>query len=293
MLPNLLIGLREGLEAGLVVAILVAYLGKVGRRDLLPRLWLGIAIAVLASLATGAALTFGPYGLSFAAQEVLGGALSIVAVGLVTWMILWMGRHAASMRQELHGRMDAVLATGSGAGLVVLGVVSVGREGIETALFVWASVRASTDAATATGGALLGILAAVALAWLISRSLLRIDLGRFFTWTGAALVVVAAGVLLYAVGELQEASVLPGWGQPAFSVATVVPPTSWWGALLAGLFNVTPEPTWAQVIAWTGYVAVVGTLFARRVRANARSRVVAAAPSAPAAPAAAPSVPAA
>ncbi|WBU38125.1 iron uptake transporter permease EfeU [Homoserinibacter sp. YIM 151385] len=272
MLANYLIGLREGLEAGLVVGILVAALGKLGRRDLLPRLWAGIGLAIAASLATGAILTWGPYGLSFQAQEIIGGSLSILAVGLVTWMILWMGTHARTLKDQLGGRMRDALEQGSGLGLVVLGVVSVGREGIETALFVWASVRSSGEAGTAALGAVLGILTAVVLAWLISRGMLRIDLGRFFTWTGAVLILVAAGVLLYGIGDLQEAGVIPGWGEAAFSLAALVPPTSWWGALLAGLFNVTPEPTWAQFLAWLAYLILVGALFARQVRGRRAPR---------------------
>ncbi len=269
MLANFLIGLREGLEAGLVVGILVAYLGKLGRRDVLPRLWLGIGIAVGISLATGAILTWGPYGLSFQAQEILGGSLSILAVALVTWMIFWMAGNARDLRRDLHSRLDAAM-TGTGMGVVVIGFVSVGREGIETALFIWASVNSGGDAVVGTLSALVGILVAVALAWLISRGLLRINLSRFFTWTGLFLVLVAAGVLSYGIGDLQEAAVIPGWGQPAFSLAWLVSPTSWLGALLGGLVNFTPEPTWAQFAGWLGYLVIVTTLFVRKVRDDPR-----------------------
>jgi high-affinity iron transporter len=265
VLANFLIGLREGLEAGLIVGILVAYVRKLGRTDVLPRLWIGIGVAVAASLATGAILTWGPYGLSFQAQELLGGSLSVVAVGLVTWMIFWMASHARALKSELHARLDAALA-GAGLGIVLAGVVSVGREGIETALFVWATVSSTGSALLGTVGALLGILASVVIAWLIYRGAVRINLGRFFTWTGAFLVVVAAGVLAYAIGDLQEAGALPGGGQAAFSLAGAIPPSSWYGALLGGIFNFTPEPTWAQLLVWVAYLAVVGTLFAVAVR---------------------------
>ncbi|MEJ3404705.1 iron uptake transporter permease EfeU [Rathayibacter sp. YIM 133350] len=264
MLANYLIGLREGLEAGLVVGILVAYLRKVGRLDVLPRLWVGIAAAIVVSLGVGALLTWGPYGLSFQAQEVLGGTFSVLAVGLVTWMIFWMAGHARELKHDLHTRMDAALA-GVGAGIVVLGLLSVGREGIETALFVWATVASSGNAVAGGIGALLGILTAIVISYLIYRGFVRINLSRFFTWTGAFLIVVAAGVLAYAVGDLQEAGVLPGVGVVAYSLAGLVPPTSWYGALLGGVFNFTPEPTWAQVIAWCLYIVVVGGLFLRQV----------------------------
>jgi high-affinity iron transporter len=270
VLANFLIGLREGLEAGLIVGILVAYLNKLDRRDVLPRLRIGIAAAIALSLAVGAILTFGPYGLSFQAQEILGGGLSILAVALVTWMIFWMAGNARSLRTELQSKLDAAIA-GTGMGIVVVGFVSVAREGVETALFVWASVNSSSNAVIGTLSAVAGILAASVVAYLIYRGLVRINFARFFAWTGTFLIIVAAGVLSYGIGDLQEASVIPGWGQPAYSLATVVPPTSWYGALLGGIFNFTPEPTWAQVIGWLAYVVVVGALFARVVRTSARS----------------------
>ena len=271
MLANFLIGLREGLEAGLIIGILVAYLNKLDRRDILPRLWIGIGIAVALSLGVGAILTWGPYGLSFQAQEILGGALSILAVGLVTWMIFWMGSNARSLKAGLQSQLDAAIA-GTGMGIVIVGFVSVAREGVETALFVWASIKSSGNAVAGTAGAVLGILAAVVIAYLIYRGLVRINFARFFSWTGAFLIIVAAGVLSYGIGDLQEASVIPGWGQAAFSLAHVIPPTSWYGALLGGIFNFTPEPTWAQFTGWLAYVLVVGVLFLRQVRANSRAR---------------------
>ena len=268
MLANVLIGLREGLEAGLIVGILVAYLHKIGRRDVLPRLWIGIAGAILLSLTVGAILTFGPSTLSFQAQEILGGSLSIVAVGMVTWMTFWMARHARGLSAELRADVDRAVQR-SALALVILGIVSVGREGVETALFVWASVNAGANAVLGTLGAVIGILIAVVLAYLIYRGLVRIDLGRFFFWTGIFLIVVAAGVLAYGVHDLQEAGVLPGITVTAYSLVQFVPPTSWYGAVLAGVFNFTPEPTVAQVVVWVLYVAITLIVFLRvsRVRA--------------------------
>ena len=269
MLANVLIGLREGLEAGLVVGILVAYLHKIGRLDVLPRLWIGIAGAVLLSLTVGAILTFGPSTLSFQAQEILGGSLSIVAVGMVTWMTFWMARHARGLSAELRADVDKAVRQRSALALVVLGIVSVGREGIETALFVWASVNAGANAVLGTLGAVLGILIAVVLAYLIYRGLVRINLSRFFFWTGIFLIVVAAGVLAYGVGDLQEAGVIPGITVHAFSVAHLIPPTSWYGTLLAGIFNFTPEPTVVQVVVWVVYIVITLIVFLRVSRARA------------------------
>jgi high-affinity iron transporter len=259
MFAILLIGLREGLEAALVVGILVAYLTKVGRRDVLPRLWIGVGAAVATSLLVGAILTFGPSTLSFQAQEIIGGTFSLIAVAMVTWMIIWMARHGSNLTSELTDKADVALRGGAG-GLVALGVVSVGREGIETALFVWAASTSNSNAALGLGSAVLGILIAIALAYLIFRGLIRINLSRFFLWTGVFLVFVAAGVFAYGLGDLQEASVLPTTG-PAFSLANVVPATSWYGQLLGGIFGFTPEPTWLQVTGWLVYFAVVMTVF--------------------------------
>jgi len=266
-LANFLIGLREGLEAGLVVGILVAYLTKLGRTDILPRLWVGVACAVAISLATGALLTWGPYGLSFQGQEILGGLLSILAVVLVTWMIFWMGRHARDLKHDLQSKLDAAIA-GAGLGIVLVGFVSVGREGVETALFIWANVNSGSNALLGTLAAVLGIAVSAIIAYLIYRGLVRINLSRFFFWTGLFLILVAAGVLLYGIGDLQEAGLLPGDGQPAFSLTAVIPPSSWYGSVLSGLFNFTPEPTWLQFGAWLSYLVVVTLLFLRQSAAK-------------------------
>jgi high-affinity iron transporter len=265
VLANFLIGLREGIEAGLVVGILVAYLRKIGRVDVLSRLWLGIGAAIALSLGTGAILTWGPYGLSEQAREILSGSLSILAVGLVTWMILWMARNARDLRHDLQGKLDAAVA-GAGIGIVLVGFITVGREGVETALFVWASAVSSGEAPLGMVGAILGILLSVVVSYLIFRGFVRINLSRFFTWTGLFLVVVAAGVLSYGIGDLQEAGVIPGADQHAFSVAAAIPSTSWYGTLLSGIFNFTPEPTWVQFAAWVAYLVVVATAFVLRSR---------------------------
>lgn len=264
MFANFLIGLREGLEAGLIVGILVAYLKKLGRTDVLPRLWIGIGASIVMCLGIGALLTWGPYAIGGATQELVIGVLSIIAVGLVTWMIFWMGRNARELKTQLHSRLDAAVA-GMGMGIVVLGFVAVAREGVETALFVWANVSASDEPVLGTIGALLGIVTSIAIAWLIYRGLVRINLGRFFTWTGLFLIIVAAGVLASGIHALEEAGVVPGGDSIAWSLEAVMPRTSWYGALLSGLFNYRPEPSWNQVIAWILYVAVVTILFLRQV----------------------------
>ncbi|MFF8656234.1 iron uptake transporter permease EfeU [Streptomyces huasconensis] len=251
---NYLIGLREGLEASLVVCILIAYLVKTGRRDALVPVWAGIGVAVALALGFGCALTFGSQELTFQAQEALGGSLSIIAVGLVTWMVFWMRRTARHLKAELHGKLDSALRMGTAA-LVATAFLAVGREGLETALFVWASVRASGDGSHGPLiGVVLGLLTAVVLGWLFYKGAVRINLAKFFTWTGAMLVVVAAGVLAYGVHDLQEAEFVGGLRDKAFDISGTIPPDSWYGTLLKGVFNFQPDPTVVQVVVWLLYL---------------------------------------
>jgi high-affinity iron transporter len=265
MLANFLIGLREGLEAALVVSILVAYLVKSNRRHLLPRIWLGVGIAVGVSLAFGAALTFGPKGLTFEAQELIGGALSVVAVGFVTWMIFWMASAARSLSGQLRAQVDDA-AEAKPWSLVVVAMLAVGREGLETALFLWAATQAAGTTTTPLIGAALGLAVAITLGYLIYRGALKINLTRFFTWTGAFLIIVAAGVLAYGVHDLQEARFLPGLYNLAFDVSNTIPPGSWYGTVLKGIFNFSPATTKLEAIAWLAYVIPTMTLFLYKIR---------------------------
>lgn len=264
MLGNYLIGLREGLEAALVVVILIAYLVRSERAHLLPRIWAGVTAAIAVSLGFGALLTWGPQRLTFEAQEALGGSLSIIAVGFVTWMIFWMAKHARSLSGELRERIDAA-ADASAISLVVLAALAVGREGLETALFLWAATEAATDTGGSTTtpliGGLLGILTAVAMGFAFYKGVLRINLSRFFTWTGAVLVLIAGGVLAYGFHDLQEAGILPGLNNRAFDISGTLDPNSWLGTLLKGTFNFQPDPTWLQVVAWCAYVIPTMALF--------------------------------
>ncbi|WP_231580801.1 MULTISPECIES: iron uptake transporter permease EfeU [unclassified Leucobacter] len=284
MLGTFLIGLREGLEAALIVGILIAYARKLDRKDVVVRIWLGVGVAIGISLAVGAILTYGAYGLSFRAQEIIGGSLSLLAVVMVTWMIMWMARASRSMSGELRGRLDAVIG-GTGWGIVAVALLSVGREGIETALFIWATTRATgTGALLGFLAAVAGILVAAALGWAISRGLLRIGLSRFFRWSGAILVVFTAGVLAYAIHDLQEAAVLPGPFAPvppgagafvaswygesawAFQLSHVIAPDGWLGVILKGTLGFSPDMTKLEVLVWALYLIPTLTWFLLRTR---------------------------
>ena len=274
MLGNALIGLREGLEASLVVSILVAFLVRTNRRSELPRVWLGVAIAVLVSVGVTLGLTLTQQALTFEAQEALGGSLSIIAVGFVTWMIFWMRRNARTLSSDLRGKLDDAIRIGPVA-VVVMSALAVGREGLETAVFFFAAAQAAGETTRPLIGFLLGIATSVALAYLLYRGAVKINLGKFFTVTGFFLIFVAAGILAYGVHDLQEAGILPGLTTLAFDVSAAIPPDSWYGTLLKGVLNFSPRTTVLEAVVWVGYVAVVLTLFLRPQR-----RTVAKAPAA-------------
>ena len=265
MVANYLIGLREGLEASLIVGILVAYVVKAGHSTRLGAVWAGTGIAIAVSLAFGAALTVTSSSLSEEAEHAFAGTMSIVAVALVTWMVFWMRRTAREMRGEMHGKLDkALLSGGFALGLVAL--VAVLREGLETALFLWASTSASEGTAAALGGALLGIATAVVIGWAVYRGAVRLNLATFFTWTGALLIVVAAGVLAYGVRDLQEAGWLPGGENYAFDVSSTVDEDGPLGTILGGFFHFDPITTWLQLTVWVVYLVVTLAVYLRPQR---------------------------
>ena len=262
MFANFLIGLREGLEAALVVGILIAYLVRTERRHLLSRAWIGVGIAVVASLAFGAILTLGPQGLSFEAQEAIGGILSILAVGLITWMIFWMGKNARHIKGSLEGSAERAISVGSGA-VVTMALLAVGREGLETALFLWAGIQSAGATAGPVIGATLGLATAAVLGVLIYRGAVKLNLRVFFQWTGVFLIVVAAGVLAYGVHDLQEAGILPGLNNFAWDVSAVIAPASILGTFLKAVFNFSPQTTVLQAVVYFAYLIPVMFLFVR------------------------------
>ncbi len=257
-----LIGLREGLEATLVVSILVAYLVKSNRRRLLPHVAGGVVVAIGLSVAFGAMLTYTQTSLLANGQdrELFEAITSVAAVVFVTWMIFWMRKAARSIAGELRAKLGEAIAIGSVA-VVGMAFLTVVREGLETALIFFGTVQ-NADSDT---GPLLSLLAGIVTAVVIGVGLyagaVRINLTKFFTWTGALLVLVAAGIFKYGVHDFQESGVLPGIGNHAFDITGVLDPSSWYGALLEGMFNITGDPTWLELIAWVAYAVPVLVLF--------------------------------
>ncbi|HEX3592692.1 MAG TPA: iron uptake transporter permease EfeU [Pseudonocardiaceae bacterium] len=262
-MPNLLIGLREGLEGGLVVSILLAAVRRAnpdGSARQTRSIWLGVVAAMLLSLSFGAVLTFTQSELSTRAQDAFGGVLSVIAVVLVTWMIFWMRRTAGGLSGELNSKVDAALRIGAGA-VAATAFVAVAREGLETALFIWTAVHASGETVGPVIGAAIGIGVAVGLCWLLYRRAVRINLGVFFRRTAIALIVIAGGVLAYGIGDLQEAGLVAGRAWLAFDLTGSISPDSWWVSIIRGVTNLTPSMTWLQVVAYVLYIGITLTVF--------------------------------
>ncbi|MFM8894820.1 MAG: iron uptake transporter permease EfeU [Actinomycetales bacterium] len=281
MLANFLIGLREGLEAALDVAILVASLFRIDQRALLPRLWAGVGLAIGLSLVAVAALQITGSALSDAAAEAFAGVMSLVAVGLITWMIFWMAANARALKAHLHGEVDQALARGSWA-LALVAFFAVGREGLETALFLWTGMRASGETVAPVIGAVLGLATAIVLGFLIYAGAVRLNLSRLFFWTGIGLVVIAAGVLRYAVHELQEVNWLPGKDAYVLDLSGVIDPAGPVAGVIRAVFNIVPTMTLLELLAWGGYLVVVLVLFVHKVRNSGPRPAVAAVAQAPA-----------
>lgn len=269
LFSSALIGLREGLEAALVVSILVAFLVKTDKRSSLKWVWTGVAAALAMSVGFGTVITYTNARMTFEQQEIFGGVLSVVAVAFVTWMIFWMRTAARTIAAHLRGRLAEALRLGPLA-VVVMAFLAVGREGLETTVLFYANVEtAESGTAQPLTGFVIGIGSAVILGWLIYRGAIRFDLGRFFSVTGVLLVFVAAGILGYGLHDLQEGRVLPGLNTLAFDLSGPMPEDSWYGALLKGLFNYSAQTTVLQAVAWVLYAGIVLTLLLWPRRASA------------------------
>jgi high-affinity iron transporter len=256
MLSTFIIALREGLEAALIVGILVAYVVRTERRHLLKPLWTGVGVAIAASLALGAVLSFTSAELTDRGEELFAGVTSFIAVGLVTWMVFWMKRTARNLRNELHGKVDSALMDGP-LSLALVAFFAVAREGLETALFIYTNFKTVGAASTATVGLVLGLGLAVVLGYLIYNRSVKLNLSKFFTITGVALIIVAAGVLSYGIHEFQELGWLPGADDFLWDVTPWIAKESILGSLLGGTIGFDTTTSIVQFIAWAGYLVAV------------------------------------
>jgi high-affinity iron transporter len=272
MLSTFIIALREGLEAALIVGILVAYVVRTDRRHLLKPLWTGVGVALVASLAVGGLLAFTSAELSDRGEELFAGVTSFAAVGLVTWMVFWMKRTARNLRNELHGKIDGALMGGP-ISLALVAFFAVAREGLETALFVYSNFKTVGVASTATVGLVLGLGLAVFLGYAIYNRTVKLDLAKFFTITGVALIIIAAGVLSYGIHEFQELGYLPGVDSFLWDVTPWIAKESLLGSLLGGLVGFDTTTSFVQFIGWSIYLLAVLIPYLSKGKGAAKAKV--------------------
>ena len=253
MIPTYVIGLREGLEAALIVSIVAAFLRRQGQRQALRYVWLGVGIAVLLCTAAGVALQLLNEDLPQRQQEQLETVVGVCAVAIVTFMIVWMRRNAAGLRGEIERSAAAALATGSVVGLVAMAFFAVLREGLETAVFLLAAFQASSNALTAGLGALLGILTAIVIGAGLYRGGIRINLARFFRVTAVFLVLIAAGLLATAMHTAHEGGWINSLQGQALDLSWLVVPGTVTSSLLTGMLGLQPLPTEGEVLVYLLY----------------------------------------
>ena len=265
MLAPFLIMLREGLEAALLVGIIASYLRQTGRRQWLPAIWVGVLLAVALSLFVGAALQMLSAGFPQRTQELFEAVIGLIAVAVLTGMVFWMRKAGRSIKAELHAGIDEALAHQGGAGawaLIGMVFLAVAREGLESVFFLLAIFQQSQGAA-APIGALLGVLVSVGAGWALYAGALRLDLRRFFRWTGVFILLVAAGLLSGSLRALHEAGLWNGLQGRVFDLSRTLPETGPLGTVLSGLLGYREAPTLGEALVWLLFLAVTLTLFLR------------------------------
>ncbi|MEZ0166949.1 iron uptake transporter permease EfeU [Kineococcus sp. LSe6-4] len=274
MLATFVIGLREGLEASLIVGVVAAFLVQRGQRRALRFVWTGVVAAVLLCVGVAAALQAATRSLPQRQQEQLETVLALVAVAMVTWMVVWTTRHARTMRTDLEASASSALARGTSWALVAMAFLAVLREGLETSVFLLATYQASGSNAQGALGASLGIALAVVLGYLLYRGGIRLDLARLFRATGVVLVLVAAGLVMSAAHTAYEAGWLLAGQQEVLDLTAVVTPGTVRSALLTGVLGWQPRPTAAELIGWVVYlVPMLAVVLRPRTPSAAPQRV--------------------
>ncbi len=283
MIPTLVIALREGVEAALIVGIIAAFLVKEGRMDAIKQMWIGVGIAVALCVGIAILLEVAGEQLPQREQEGLETVIGLIAVAAVTYMIIWMRRNARGIKKALEGSAAHALARGSAMALVAMAFLAVLREGFETSVFMLAAFQDSTDTTAAGAGAVIGLVAAIVIGVGIYRGGVRINLNRFFRFTGLILVFVAAGLLSTSLHTAHEAGWFNDLQGQALELSWLVQPGTVSGSLLTGMLGLQPTPTVGEVLVYVLY-AVPMTLYVlwpdrlRLRRAPARATATAESP---------------
>lgn len=255
MLATLVIGLREGLEAALIVGIIAAFLRKNGK-SLVP-MWIGVAIAVALSILVGVGLSLVEQALPQAAQEAMESIIGAVAIVFVTGMIIWMNAHSRGMKKELEHEAEEALSQGGAYALAAMAFLAVLKEGFETSVFLLATFSAAQSASLAATGAVIGVLIAVAIGWGIYAGGVRLNLAKFFRGTGAFLILVAAGLVITALRTAHEAGWINAGQQTTVNLSWLVQPGTVQSALITGVLGIPADPRLIEVIGWFAYLIPV------------------------------------
>jgi high-affinity iron transporter len=271
MFASFLITLREGLEAALIVGIVLGVLRKLGRTDRSRPVWAGVLAAVATSVAAGLALNALGVAFEGRGEEIFEGMAMLLAAAVLTWMIFWMRRQGRNIQAELESDVRRATATGSAWALFSLAFVAVVREGIETVLFLTAAAFSATPAQTLIGGAV-GLVVAVALGWLMFAAGKRLDVGAFFRVTSVLLILFAAGLVAHGVHELQEAGVLPIIIEHVWDTNPILDENSTVGSILKALFGYNGNPSLLETVSYVVYYLVIGVAIALEQRI-ARSKL--------------------
>jgi high-affinity iron transporter len=281
LLSGLLTGLREGVEAALIVSIILAYLAKTGNQRHFGKIWLGAGAAVAVSIVVGVVLLQTIGGFEEPAEQIFEGFAMVIAASVVTWMLFWMRRTAANIKGSLQAGVDRALVQGGILGLGVLAFTAVIREGIETALFLMGQATAAgTQAWSTLIGAIVGLAIAVAIGYALYRGAQVINLRTFFSWTGIGLIFIAAGLLSHGIHEFIEAGWITFGTGTAFDIGAILPHESTpengvlgvIGSILRALVGYTSSPEWITFLAWLVYLVVVLYLYTRPVRPSTVAR---------------------
>jgi high-affinity iron transporter len=267
VLATYLIGVREGIEAAIIISILVGYVVKLGEKQLASRILMGAGAAVLIAIGLGFGLSGLEAEVSEQAEITITGVTSLMAVVFVTWMIFWMAKQARALSSSLRSQVDAALIKNSWS-LATVAFLAVIREGVESSILIWSAVKTTNGGLSATGGAFLGLGTAAILGYLMYRGALKFNIGKFFRYTGAYLVVLAAGIFAYGIGEFQELGIFPFLTAHTYDVSAILPENSIPELVLVGTIGFNTAPTMLQSLAWLLYLVPVGYLYLAPKRAK-------------------------
>ena len=273
MLSSFLITLREGLEAALIIGIILAYLARTGNRQGFKPVWLGISLAVLASLIAGTSIYLLAGEFSGRAEEVFEGLAMFLAVGVLTWMIFWMRKQAVNIKVHLHAQIQSVLTSGSSLGLVAIAFVVVVREGIETVLFLFAATRVAESPVLFTAGGVLGLAIAIGIGYSIYKGTSRLNLRAFFNVTSLVLIIFAAGLLAHGIHEFHEVEIIPPVVEHVWDINHILPEKSTLGRFLTAITGYNANPSLVEVVAYFVYLTLVLGSYFRPITVNKETKV--------------------